>query len=443
MSLLHPILLGPLPLARVGGSALAWPDGEPLVVDLSTALVLPYLDGSTDLGELVEDAAAALDLDPAVADDRIRVELDALIAAGVVGAGATDDGVHGPGAIGEPEAPTILEVIEKDGQTTVLSQLPDGRFQRTVSTTISATSSVDTMRDALATNALTDLLGADSCVGFKLRAGQPAIDLVIAVGDREARVRVDHPPTLEALRRRLGAHLLDEAELVRAAAPVPGGVEDGGEPWVPSAAAERRHGLGVTAYVIGPLDGEGPARVYDRWGNRAGRPADADSAAIEVGHLLTEELPPPYTDGMLAHALPVLVPGGCVLLVDVFRDAAQLHRRLRRLGLEAVDCRRIAIHRDGTAEFEEAWPSQERRTVAIRGVIALDDGSTADAAASAGRSFLTDLVATGPVAAQHALDLLSAVVSSVPAVAVPADRHGSIPEIVEAMGRGHLPVNLG
>jgi hypothetical protein len=136
--------------------------------------------------------------------------------------------------------------------------------------------------------------------------------------------------------------------------------------------------------------------------------------------------------------MPVVVDGRCVLVVDPFRDAAQLHRRLRREGIEPVECRRLAIRRDGTVEIEEAWPSRERRTLPLCGLIALDDGTGAEPRAAGAAMFLSEMVANGPAAAQAALDLLSNVVCAVPAVAVGAGDHQAIPSIVAAMAAGTL-----
>lgn len=418
----HPRLPGALPMVHIGDGAVAWPDGSPLVIGAATALVLPYLDGATPVDDLIEDASFALGRAEGEVAPSVWEELRVLQAAGAVqGVGpARSDHATGTtsGAIASIDGAVEIERHESAHGTTVTERLADGRYRRTVTADLRSASTTDDLRDAMVTNALTDIVTADTCVGFKLRADEPSHDLLVDLGGETTRVRVDDPDTHDLLRTSLGARVRDDRRFASLAE-----LDD------PAA----RDGIGVTAYVVAPLDGVGPPRVYDRWGERVGRPRDTGDTVAIVGHLLAEQQPVPATSGVLVHAFPILVPDGCVLVSDIFRTAPRLHRQVRRLGWDVSEARRAIVRRDGWVEIEAPWPATDGIELPLRGIAVAATEPPVSDRATATASFLDSMVARGPAGAQEALNVLATVFEAVPAVAIDPGDHGRLAERIAAL----------
>ena len=403
-----PRFRGPVPTARFGAGGVVWPDGAPVVVDLATLLVLQHLDGSVPVDELVEDAADALGARPEAVGPRVRSQLLELERSGTVVRVDEDGSATGTEDGGATE---VLDLVERPGERVVVERLADGRIRRTTTITVGSTSSRQQLQDVLMTMALTDVLTDDSCLGAKLRVGAAMTDLVLDLPDRRTRVRVDDPASLDALRERFGPTISSEAVLARADEVI--GDDDSLQRDLGGPGADPRAGVGVTAYVVAPLDGVGPVRVYDRGGNRCGRPRTPAQVVDIVAALIAEELDPPPVEGVVVHAAIARRGRSAVLMPSGARDLRSLHQQLARAGWSLSGARRLVLDRAGTVWVQAEWPSDRPEALRLAGAVAVDDDPAADPRAGLARSLLEDIVAVSPVAAQVALDTLAVALAGV------------------------------
>lgn len=413
---------------------MAWVRGRPVPIARATLAVLTYLDGSADLGELLEDAAAALGADAGDADG-VNADLRRLVSLGVlVGFGAAVDGSRvdagavTPASVVAADSDPAGEVVEvnvQGDQQTITTRLPDGRMRRTTRIEVSSSSSLDQLDDLLGAVALTDVIDQAGCAAQRLRAGSIAEDLLLDLGVRRTRVRTDHPQVAELLAARFQDRLVDRCSLQRITRS-PGA----------DTAHELRRGIGVSAYVIAPFEGTGPPRVYDRWGTRAARPRDPGAAAQVVAALLADEEPVAGNDMVAVHAFAVEGPRGCVLLASHLSEWPQLRRRLEQRGLGPSLTRRVVLRPDGFVEIGGAWPSTPRSVRPVAGCVVIDDDDRHDPVAVFAASLLRDVTPPSAFAAHRALEILNAALGGRRAVRRSHVGTGELTDLVDAIASG-------
>jgi hypothetical protein len=338
----------------VGGSAVVWGRQGVTALHPVTTLMLPYLDGRTNVGELWEDAVAALDAKGEECLLAVEADLVTLAQFGLI-EGLVDSAARGP-------------CEERDGEA----------VRRTVVVTLDSTGA-GALPELLGNASLTDLVDDGNCVGQRLRAGWPADELAVIVDGEPARIRCDHAAVSAELQRRLHRHLCEPLK----------------EPGP------------IVAYVVAPWEGSGPVRIYDRWARRVGRPRTVAEAADTVGVLLAERTEPPGGGGVTVHATVVEDEGGsCALVDERLAEAPGFHRKIRNAGWVIRPNRRVVIDPRGAVVIEEPLPDSGLAFRRLGGVIVVEpDGTAAQAAAIS--ALLNGIAAATPqdaLAALHHLD---------------------------------------
>lgn len=275
-----------------GGQLFVWAGDVIVELPAVARALVEHFDGVATLDELAEDLAFAAD-QPLGWARRVAVDAVNLLE----GNGAIL-GIQRPEQSPSPEtlngstAPTVdtpaesltestaidpetgetvritTEVAEA-GNVVTTEYFPDGR--RRISTTMtidSASDDPEVQRVFTGDRSPAELIPSDSCVGSKLRNSDDVPLLSFRGSDGRVRsVRCHSDEVAEALRSR-GADCL---------------VESG----------ERGP---VLAFVVTPLEGVGPTRVYDAFGRRRGRPRGIDEVVdlidgLFVAHRLAVEEP--------------------------------------------------------------------------------------------------------------------------------------------------------
>lgn len=344
------------------------------------ATIAGFVDGEVTLAELAEDLAAVAEapLDHARAVvAAMAVELSNLGA--LEGVALPDppepevdaDDPSGPGSgvdplpteVGEttridPETGLEMRVVTQmlEGGNRVVTEYLPGGGRRVTSTLVAPSGRGDqalAWAEAMAGGrSLAELFPADSCGGSKIRNFDD-VPLVSRVGldGRVRSVRCHHPEVADRLAERFGDSL----------------VEDRGP---------------IEAFVVTPLEGHGPMRLFDGRGARRGRPRTVDAAVNVVCQILGEReaealsgvLPPMVAAAGLSLPEPTAVGAAdgsrgsgpevdeAVLLTTVavkgsdgtvhLVDEQSLYgvglvHRLESAGFEPV-WSRVALHVDGT-----------------------------------------------------------------------------------------------
>ena len=294
-----------------------------------------------------------------------------------------------------------------DGEKPRGVDLADGRTRRTTTVSLSASSSSDQLAGLLSSVALTDLIDADACAGQKLRAGSPGHDLLVSVDGHTTRIRTDHDSTAAALRNWLGDSIIDDSIVTSIDRPP----ED-------DRSSQLRTGVGVSAYVVAPFEGNGPPRVYDRWGGRVARPRDARGAALAVAGLLADAETPIGEEVVICQALVVEGPRGVVLLPAYLAEVPFLRRRLERAGLAPAAGRNVVLRPDGRVEIGGTDLSLSRQVRNVVGCVAVSDDDLHDPAAVFAAAVLHSAVPASISAARRTLEILNTVLGDKPATLV-------------------------
>lgn len=358
---------------RIGSSMVMWGPQGAAALHPVTTLMVPFLDGSAPLGDLFEDAVAALGLDEATCVEPVESDL-----------------------INLERISAIRERTPETARSAAPEPSAEG-FSRTVVVTLDSTGAGQ-LPELLGTASLTDLVEADNCVGQRLRAGLPATELHVSVEGAPVRVRSDHPGVTAELQQRLVAHLVDQVE----------------EPGP------------IVAYVVAPWEGRGPARVYDRWSRRVGRPRSVVEVADAVGVLLSEWSDPPGDGGVTVHATTVEDgSGGCVLIDERLGTAPRFHRSVRDRGWTVRPNRRVVIDRRGAVVVEGPFPEGHLSYRTLAGVVIGEPEGT-EPIAAAMAALLNGIAAATPGDALEALHLLAGVLIHAPVVASGRDAHSLV-----------------
>lgn len=275
----------------------------------ATALAL-HFDGALSFADLVEDVVAVLDLPLSAARQLVATVGVELWGRGAVSSVAVPDppvpsgvgdeaggNLHEPGGDFPPEigecfkfdAATgtehrVVTEVGPEGNLMSTEYLPDGR--RIVTTIIAVgADSGGTWSEAQSISSdrsLAELVPIDSCLGSKLRNDDDVPLLTFRCADGRLRsVRCHHPGVTDALRKRAGNLLHWDGER--------GPVE---------------------AFVVTPLEGDGPVRIYDGEGRRRGRPRTVSQAVDVVDQILGERASGnPASDGGNLLTLPLQLVG--------------------------------------------------------------------------------------------------------------------------------------
>lgn len=352
-----------------GSRLFVWAGDVILELPSIARALVEHFDGVATLDELVEDLAFAADQTLGWAR---RVAIDAVT---LLEANGAILGVHPPvesqatGSPAGPTAPTIdtpaetliettaidpetgetirvtTEVAET-GNVVTTEYFPDGR--RRISTTMtidSASDDPEVQRVFTGDRSPAELIPAGSCVGSKLRNSDDVPLLSFRGSDGRIRsVRCHSDEVADALRSR-GAERLVE--------------------W-----GERGP---VLAFVVTPLEGVGPVRVYDAFGRRRGRPRGTDEVVdlidgLFVAHRIAVEAP--SVTSPIPLRLTVLRRGGeTVLVPESALDHAATRGAWRSDGW-AITWSRGVLDVDGRVAVPTEFPprsSQGRETVDIAG----------------------------------------------------------------------------
>lgn len=315
---------------KLGGDLLVWSDSGVFAVAVVPGVVAVHLLGKATLSELADDFAAAAE----VATEQAR-DLVANLAVELAALGAID-GValpepQGSEPVGQPDVPAfenpatgetrrvdletghemrVVTETSPEGYLITTEYLPDGR--RRVSTTMTFDtdrgSDAMVMAEVLAGDrSAAELVPADSCLGSKLRLGEDAPLMSFRGPDGKVRsVRCDVAEVLERLRSGVGEALVQG---------------DRGP---------------VEAFVVAPLEGDGPVRVYDGHGRRRGRPRSVADLIEVIDQVLGERIAPTAetAGSMVPLAMTLLgAPDGSGVLVPRGAlDQPLLARRLEAAG---------------------------------------------------------------------------------------------------------------
>ena len=343
------------------------------------AVLFDALDGTTPLLELAEDLTAALEVTSAAASQILEGLVRDLAEAGAV------SGVEDPPEPVEPESsaeastsseeaefpepgPGVIRTItqEAGGNTVVTDLHPDG--SRHITTQMTMSMSAFSPGGDPGGRSPAEQMPPDSCLGNKLRLGSPASSLALEIDENRVLIRCDDPEIV--------AHLRSTLPVVPDATP---------DDWGPT-----------EIFIVRPLEGVGPPRIFDRMGGRRGRPRSTHDVAFQVAELLAERLNATAqrseSERLPLRAAAVYGADGCVLVPTNLPGssyALQGALRSRGLGISAtsieVDAQRHAyIPRVGV---------EEAALGPVRGVLVM----APNPAAREHRTIVTDLVSAHPV----------------------------------------------
>lgn len=261
----------------VDSQLVVWTDSVCVALSEPSSAIARFFDGLTTIEELAEDLSAVTDLDM---DDARQVVGDLALELFDIGAvhwthssPSTDAAHEIRHASEEPthtksdaelatsmiSAPTLPKHDAAAMASETVEHLPDGR--RRVTASITFESNANDLGTLLTQLSPAEMAPVNSCVGTRLRLGDPAYFVSARCSDGHIRsIRVD---TSEL------------ADSIWALAPeqVDGETNASGP---------------VVAFATKPLSGFGRPRVYDSFGQRRGRPTNSDEVARLVSQLLSE-----------------------------------------------------------------------------------------------------------------------------------------------------------
>ena len=262
---------------QVTDELVVWSERSLFTVNSGGSALAIHFDGTLTLADLVDDVVAAVDAPVATAQHLVAVVSLELHGRGaVLGVNAPEppqsvdieEAEAEPAGDARPETGETFRIdpvtgakhrivteIGPSGDMTSTEHLPDGRRIITTTLTIGGDDH-DVLLAAQAAaggRSLAELVPADSCLGSKLRNDDAVPLVTIRCADGRPRsIRCHHPEVADVLRERAGP-----------------GLE-------PSATRGP-----IEAFVVTPLEGDGPVRIFDGQGRRRGRPRTV-MQAVEV-----------------------------------------------------------------------------------------------------------------------------------------------------------------
>ena len=255
-------------IVKLDGQYVVWPPHSgPGAIDATGSIVADYFDGAATVAELAEDFAEAAQITLVASRTLVGDLVDRLATSGVLDTHENRDNQLAAFDLSEPSdfAAELAGALAGAGSPEIHTErLPDGRTRLSTQFEIESGDTRARSRliaEILAGNrSIAELVPADSCLGYKLRIGQPAAEITVDLGDSNASIRCDDPVVESALRRSLGTHICD---------------------------GERGPTI---AFVVAPLEGNGPCRVFDAAGRRRGRPRTPDEIVDVISQLLAERV---------------------------------------------------------------------------------------------------------------------------------------------------------
>lgn len=269
----------------LGRESLVLADGGLLLLSPLALAITDHLDGTVSLRELAEDLSAAAEASLTWARETVAIAISGLVADGAVVdvhmpptpealTSLASEVERGPidSMTYDPDSGQIIQVtteLTDTGEVQRTEHLPDQRIR--VSTVLAPVDGQEVL-PLPAGRSPAEMIPAESCVGAKLRNDEEVPLLTYDLGGGQlVSVRCHAPDVAEALRMN-GADRL---------------VEGARGP--------------IVAFVVTPLQGRGPLRIYDEFARRWGRPRSTEEAVEVVDGLL----------GLHHHAMD---PSGLVLL---------------------------------------------------------------------------------------------------------------------------------
>lgn len=278
---------------ELDGELVVWHDTAQFALGPAASALAVHFDGSLPLDVLVTDLVEAVGLPDADARALVASVAVDLASVGVIegvefppsetappaeavtsevpadpppGAGEPTSGDRGdsdpPSSASEPEVHRVETSVDENGNQVVVEYLSGGR--RRMSAKIDFMPREDPSATLLqvalaAERSPAELVPVDSCLGSKLRNHDDVPLVPIRCSDGRVRsVRCHDLAVLDLLYERFGA-----------------------------AVATGEQGP-VTAFVVTPLEGDGPRRVFDGMGQRRGRPRSAEEIVDLVDQILGE-----------------------------------------------------------------------------------------------------------------------------------------------------------
>lgn len=339
----------------IDGETFVWVGDAVIGLPRLAAVLAEHFDGAATLGELAEDLAYAADMPLAWARGAIVGAVTSLAAAGAVESVALPDPPRdldaearavreqgkGPveSTVVDPETGETIRVtteVSETGNVVTTEHLPDGRRRISSTMTIGSDSGNPVAEQVLiGDRSPAELVPRDSCLGSKLRNDDDVPLLSFHCRDGQVRsVRCHSDEVADVLRGMAGDRLVQTDERGP-----------------------------IVAFVVTPLEGRGPVRIYDGQGRRRGRPSTVSEAARVVDGLLgahREAFQEPSAASLLPLRTVMLRRGMDTMLVpDGALDDPVVRRAWRRDGWEItwVNC---AIGASGALRpLRELTPPEE------------------------------------------------------------------------------------
>lgn len=265
----------------MGDDLIVWAPGGFTQLTSAAAVVARFFDGTVTLAELANDLAAATGLHHEWSSQTVRevaeqlCRSDALTGVDISDLRVDADGSMSPSevpisasggvveetqipGVGKDDCVRVTEEVREDGTVLRTETLADGR--RRISATMEIGGHLDFLGSLVTVNGRSpaELIPLDSCVGSKLRNHEDVPLLSFRCSDGELRSIRCHSAEVE--------HGLVELGCVRVH-------------------PDDRRGP-IVAFVVAPLEGVGPIRIYNGNGQRHGRPRSAAEAIRVVDGLL-------------------------------------------------------------------------------------------------------------------------------------------------------------
>lgn len=397
---------------QLDGHLLVWPaNSGPGTLDRAGSIVAEHFDGTATVAELAEDFADASGLElevtrASISDLVVRLATLGLLTgmngmeeflAGPVIDSELDDVPEDAGAGADIDQPsdasvdrTVIgeEVVVSphDGRSMKVTHLADGRTQVSTQFDLDSTSEWDEQRlatEVLAGNrSIAELAPPDTCLGFKLRIGEEIPTFHVQVGDQTLGIRCDDPAITSDLQDHLREFM----------------VESTGP---------------IAVFVVAPLEGDGPCRIFDSIGRRHGRPRDLEEARDLVLHLLAERtMMSGGTTGLAWGAL--IADDRAVLVAPNLLSTPRLGAAARARGLHLAD-HRPRLTDNGELDFSAiTLPGASLRTpVPLAGIILSDDESGYQPGPRAIEGLLRGAIIEDDTERTHTLDAVVNAVSQV------------------------------
>ena len=245
------------------GELVVWADLLPAVFGKVAAALAVHFDGATTLSELADDLAAVTGASKSAARAQVAVTAFELATIGALeGLPVVAPLTTSRADVLSAEPGAELEFsTDGQGRPIVIQDLPDGTRRMTMAVQIGAGPAGLSGIDGLVSGerSIAEMVPLDSCLGSKLRNVDDVPLLSVKGVDGVVRSVRCHDPLVEnALRDLIGNDLLT---------------------------SQRGR---IDAFVVTPLEGVGPNRVYDGAGVRRGRPRTPQESAELVNQLLGE-----------------------------------------------------------------------------------------------------------------------------------------------------------